>query len=711
MDSKVKISDNVRKIKDNLFTSDITFDLEDTLINLGFSEDEVEDNLKVEAFKEINERSNATMALCFLKNIPSLVYHYLDDERSGDEGAKYKSFLIFEKFGYLVQELILMTLNVPEAAFMIRKALEAGVDYWVVKMIANEFKHGDVGKVREVLQGAINGLNYTSLKKILDKSSAKTALKERKKLEEDPENFKTYNTDYILSVYKSSGKPEFNKEVYMTEYDKNDLSFLFGGMYDLAGTGVTLEDLNNFLKPELLDYSRDSSIAMSIHFLLENNISLDSEDAKFFVNPHYTSRYNNNVLDVYSDGFDKEFIDKLRNQDTDVEFFYTVPYIYEKYPDKYQDMYHHSLNRDIVSELKDHPDESTFNAIKKIKNMEAKVSSNYSYNRYVGKYFNGENKKTNNLLDEKEIVAILDSLLKFYHDKDNYYDRFGEFYEEFRHLFNVDQLSVFYLFNEVHDVDLEVIKADKDFLELWKYFFNPNLCAEQLILIYGTVLEGFFMRKKKIIPMAKYLSQPQWSRLDFEEIYYYLNNFRKFINLGYKFPKIRFGFSGLSTYDIDNNNIDKMKLLFDPFYNEYSNDEKIMPLADNRYGAPKDDYVRLFDPIRDGFDQEKKERVNDTHEEVQAENTFEKNIQQSKTEQQNKFNNQNLNTIKNLFDNGVSRETLIASGFSESEVDAVTSFNNDILINLIKNGVNEAILEQSGYSKEDIKLAKIILNK
>ena len=62
--------------------------------------------------------------------------------------------------------------------------------------------------------------------------------------------------------------------------------------------------------------------------------------------------------------------------------------------------------------------------------------------------------------------------------------------------------------------------------------------------------------------------------------------------------------------------------------------------------------------------------------------------------------------LNNLIKNNVDRSVLLASGFSEEEINRFMKPINELLLNLIKNGVSDEILTSSGYSIYEINECK-----
>ncbi|WP_311561494.1 hypothetical protein [Peptoniphilus duerdenii] len=710
MKNNVKIARSINDIVDySLEEHGKSLDFEGNLRQAKLDSLVVKDNLKLRSFEEnYNYRNNWMYLLYFLRNVPNEKVERLLGDNSTCDNSEYKSFFIFEKFGNLLDTLIIRKANNAKIVFLIRKALEAGVDYWVIKMILTDYPDTDLGVVREALQGAINGLNYNSIKDIIEKSSQKKAFERRKHLEKNTESFNKGNNDFILSLTRSTRKPVFNKEIYLSEYDMHDISELFGGSFSIDDFDVDVEDLNEYLQHELFDFGNDSLISYGIHKLIENNKLLNSIEVKSVTDTHFTTRYNNYAIESYLDDIDISTIKAIRDHDISDELFYHVLRLSEKYPDKYQKLYHKSLTADENKELNNNFEQNdVFEMIKNIDDLEEKIEKSYSYADYVGKYFNGKNKTSPSIVSDDDILKLLEEL-KNINNLDEYNPdiAFNEFYDKFKDIFNVNQLSAFFLACEVQEDWVVNAKEDKDYLEAWRLLFNPSLCAEHLIFLIGIINKINYDQEKIFIPILKYLSKSQWSRLDLEEIFYYITNFKDYLNLASNpiyvnlYPKLS------SKLDID-----EINLLFNPFYNEFKKDNKFMPLAENRFGAPTNSSVKIFNPNVDEITSTDMQKTKFSSVIKDEEDVYKKSQLKQINASENKIENKNLNTIKNLYENGVSRDVLIASGFSEQEVNAVISFNNDILLNLIKNGVDDEILKQSGFKEEEIGLAKIILSK
>lgn len=62
--------------------------------------------------------------------------------------------------------------------------------------------------------------------------------------------------------------------------------------------------------------------------------------------------------------------------------------------------------------------------------------------------------------------------------------------------------------------------------------------------------------------------------------------------------------------------------------------------------------------------------------------------------------------LKNLIKNNVDKSVLLASGFSEEEINKFMKPVDELLLNLIKNGVSDEILMSSGYSIDEINECK-----
>lgn len=62
--------------------------------------------------------------------------------------------------------------------------------------------------------------------------------------------------------------------------------------------------------------------------------------------------------------------------------------------------------------------------------------------------------------------------------------------------------------------------------------------------------------------------------------------------------------------------------------------------------------------------------------------------------------------LKNLIKNNVDKSILLASGFSEEEINKFMKPVDELLLNLIKNGVSDEILTSSGYSIDEINECK-----